>query len=150
MADEQQTQVVSFTEKRAAYSMDERKKPVPAYTIEPLKRKTIVNRTIKDEIGFRVVPTEVEAEGYLVRTLRGDSVFLSHDDVVRLKLDKNLVPLLLEGGDDTPVGMQQMNAALSTKQRDALDILTKLVEGDPSLVEKLLAGGEHQVEQAEE
>ena len=45
---------VSFQEKRAAYSMDERKKPVPAYTIEPMKRKTVVNRTVKDEIGFRI------------------------------------------------------------------------------------------------
>jgi len=142
------TGVVSFQEKRAAYSMDERKKPVPAYTIEPMKRKTIVNRTVKDEIGFRIVPTDVEVEGYMVRTLRGDSVFLSHEDVVRLKLDRNLVPLLIEGGDDTPVGMQQMNAALSDKQKTALDVLTRLVENDPQLVEKLLASKEP--EQVEE
>ncbi|HEY5446945.1 MAG TPA: hypothetical protein VIJ87_21270 [Pyrinomonadaceae bacterium] len=139
---------VSFQEKRAAYSMDERKKPVPAYTIEPMKRKTVVNRTVKDEIGFRIVPTDVEVEGYMVRTLRGDSVFLSHEDVVRLKLDRNLVPMLIEGGDDTPVGMQQMNAALSDKQKTALDVLTRLVESDPSLVEKLLASKEP--EQVEE
>jgi len=142
------TTPVSFQEKRAAYSMDERKKPVPAYTIEPMKRKTVVNRTVKDEIGFRIVPTDVEVEGYMVRTLRGDSVFLSHEDVVRLKLDRNLVPMLIEGGDDTPVGMQQMNAALSDKQKTALDVLTRLVESDPSLVEKLLASKEP--EQVEE
>ena len=136
--------VVSFQEKRAAYSMDERKKPVPAYTIEPMKRKTIVNRTVKDEIGFRIVPTDVEVEGYMVRTLRGDSVFLTLEDVQRLKLDRNLVPLLIEGGDDTPVGMQQINAALSDKQKTALDVLTKLVESDPSLVEKLLASKEQE------
>jgi hypothetical protein len=130
---------VSFMEKRAAYSMEAQKKPVPAYTIEPMTRKTIVNRTVKDEIGFRVVPTEVMMEGYMVRTLRGDSAFLSHEDVIRLKLDRNLVPLLIEGGDDTPVGMQQNNAALSDKQKSALDVLTKLVEADPQLVEKLLA-----------
>ena len=140
--------VVSFAQKQAAYSMDEHKKPVPAYTIEPLKRKTVVNRTVKDEIGFRVVPTEVEVEGYMVRTLRGDSVFLAHEDVVRMKLDRNLVPLLIEGGDDTPVGMQQMNAALSDKQKSALDVLTRLVESDPTLVEKLLASKEP--EQVEE
>jgi hypothetical protein len=75
----------------------------------------------------------------MVRTLRGDSVFLMHDDLVRLKLDRNLVPLLVEGGDDTPVGMQNANAALSTKQKTALDLLTKLIESDPSLVERLLA-----------
>jgi hypothetical protein len=132
-------QVVSFQEKRAAYTMDEHKKPVPAYTIEPMTRKTFVNRTVKDEIGFRVVPTEVVLEGYMVRTLRGDSAFLSHEDVVRLKLDKNLVPMLIEGGDDTPVGMQQVNAALSDKQKTALDVLTKLIESDPKAVEKLLA-----------
>ena len=131
--------VVSFQEKRAAYTMDEKRKAVPAYTIEPMTRKTIVNRTVKDEIGFRVVPTEVVLEGYMVRTLRGDSAFLSHEDVVRLKLDRTLVPLLIEGGDDTPVGMQQNNAALSDKQKSALDVLTKLVEADPQLVEKLLA-----------
>ena len=131
--------VVSFQEKRAAYSMEAQKKPVPAYTIEPLTRKTIVNRTVKDEIGFRVVPTEVVLEGYMVRTLRGDSAFLSHEDVVRLKLDRNLVPLLIEGGDDTPVGMQQNNAALSDKQKSALDVITKLVESDPNILEKLLA-----------
>ena len=143
-----ETPTVSFAQKQAAYSMDERKKPVPAYTVEPLKRKTVVNRTVKDEIGFRVVPTEVEVEGYMVRTLRGDSVFLSHEDVVRMKLDRNLVPLLIEGGDDTPVGMQQVGAALSDKQKSALDVLTKLVESDPTLVEKLLASKEP--EQVEE
>ena len=136
--------VVSFQEKRAAYTMDERKKPVPAYTIEPMTRKTIVNRTVKDEIGFRVVPTEVVLEGYMVRTLRGDSAFLSHEDVVRLKLDKNLVPLLIEGGDDTPVGMQQASAALSNKQQQALDVLTKMLESNPDAVEKLL--GTHAVQ----
>lgn len=133
------TGVVSFQEKRAAYTMDAQKKPVPAYTIEPMTRKTVVNRTVKDEIGFRVVPTDVVVDGYMVRTLRGDSAFLSHEDVVRLKLDRNLVPMLIEGGDDTPVGMQQNNAALSDKQKTALDVLTKLVEADPQLVEKLLA-----------
>jgi hypothetical protein len=134
-----ETPVVSFMEKRAAFSMEEHKKPVPAYTIEPMKRKTVVNRTVKDEIGFRVVPTDIEVEGYMVRTLRGDSAFISHDDLVRMKLDRNLVPLLIEGGDDTPVGMQQANAALSAKQKSALDVLTKLIETNPNAVEKLLA-----------
>jgi hypothetical protein len=122
--------------------MHETKQAVPAYVIEPMKRKTVVNRTVKDEIGFRVVPTDVEIDGYMVRTLRGDSVFLTHDDVVRLKLNRNLIPLLYEGGDDTPVGMQPANAALSSKQKNALDVLTKLVESDPSLVERLLASNE--------
>jgi len=44
--------------------------------------------------------------------------------------------------------MQQMNAALSDKQKTALDVLTRLVESDPSLVEKLLASKEP--EQVEE
>lgn len=130
---------VSFMNKQAAYSMDESKKPVPAYTIEPLKRKTIVSRTVKDEIGFRVVPTEVEVEGYMVRTLRGDSVFLSHEDVVRLKLDRNLVPMLIEGGDDTPVGMQPASVAITGKQQQALEAVTKLLEANPKLIEQLLA-----------
>jgi len=141
MPDEKQS--VSFTERpMQALSMHETKQAVPAYVIEPMKRKTVVNRTVKDEIGFRVVPTEVEIEGYMVRTLRGDSVFLTHEDVVRLKLNRNLIPLLYEGGDDTPVGMQPANAALSSKQKNALDVLTKLVESDPSLVERLLASNE--------
>ena len=131
-------QVVSFNEKRAAFTMDESKKPVPAYTIEPMTRKTVVNRTVKDEIGFRVVPTDVEVEGYMVRTLRGDSVFVTHEDLVRMKLDRNLVPMLIEGGDDTPVGMQQ-NAALSGKQQQALEAVTKLLEANPKLVDQLLA-----------
>jgi hypothetical protein len=131
---------VSFEQKpMQALSMDEKRKAVPAYTIEPMKRKTVVNRTVKDEIGFRIVPTDVEVEGYMVRTLRGDSVFLMHDDVVRMKLDRNLVPLLMEGGDDTPVGMQQANAAISTKQKQALDTITKLLESDPNVLDKLLA-----------
>jgi len=125
-----------------ALTMDEHRKAVPAYTVEPMKRKTVVNRTVKDEIGFRVVPTEIEVEGYMVRTLRGDSVFLKHDDIVRMKLDRNLVPLLYEGGDDTPVGMQPVNAALSSKQKQALDLVTQLLESDPSMVEKLLAARE--------
>ena len=140
--------VVSFMDKHAAFTMDEQKKAVPAYTIEPLKRKTVVNRTVKDEIGFRVVPTEIEVEGYMVRTLRGDSVFISHEDLVRMKLDRNLVPLLIEGGDDTPVGMQQQSAALSDKHKTALDVVSKLLETNPELVEKLLAG--NAVQDAEE
>jgi hypothetical protein len=139
---EAERNVVSFMNKpMQALSMDEQRRPVPAYTIEPMKRKTVVNRTVKDEIGFRVVPTDIEVDGYMVRTLRGDSVFVTHEDLVRMKLDKNLVPLLLEGGDDTPVGMQQVSAAaaLSTKQKAALDAVTKLLETDPTLVERLLA-----------
>ena len=88
------TPVVSFenkpTQTQQAFSMEQKQKAVPAYTVEPMKRKTVVNRTVKDEIGFRVVPTDVEVEGYMVRTLRGDSAFVTHDDLVRMKLDKNL------------------------------------------------------------
>jgi hypothetical protein len=131
---------VSFAEKpMQALSMDDKRKAVPAYTIEPMKRKSIVNRTVKDEIGFRIVPTDVEVDGYMVRTLRGDSVFLTHDDVVRMKLDRNLIPLLVDGGDDTPVGMQPANAALSTKHQQALDAVAKLLESDPNVIDKLLA-----------
>jgi hypothetical protein len=145
-----ETPVVSFAERpMQAMSMDERKRPVPAYTIEPVKRKTVVNRTVKDEIGFRVVPTDVELEGYMVRTLRGDSVFLTHEDALRMKLDRNLVPMLLEGGDDTPVGMVQANGGLSDRQKQALEAVTKLLEGDPDIVNKLL-GTPEVVEQAEE
>lgn len=136
------TPVVSFenkpTQTQQAFSMDQKQRAVPAYTVEPMKRKTIVNRTVKDEIGFRVVPTDVEVDGYMVRTLRGDSVFVTHEDLVRLKLDQNLVPLYLEGGDDTPVGVQPANAALTNKQKQTLDILTRLVESDPNIVNKLL------------
>jgi len=137
---EQPTAGVSFENRpMQALSMDQKQKIIPAYTIEPMQRKTVVNRTVKDEIGFRVVPTEVVVDGYMVRTLRGDSVFLTHEDLVRMKLDRNLVPLLLEGGDDTPMGMQNANAAISTKQKQALDTLTKLLENDPNIVDKLLA-----------
>jgi hypothetical protein len=130
---------VSFAEPMQALSMEERRKTVPAYTIEPMQRKTVVNRTVKDEIGFRIVPTDVVVDGYMIRTLRGDSVFLTHEDVVRMKLDRNLVPLLVEGGDDTPVGMQQVNAAISSKHKQALDTISKLLESDPKIVDKLLA-----------
>jgi hypothetical protein len=134
------TPVVSFAQRpMQATSMDQKQKAVPAYTIEPMKRKTVVNRTVKDEIGFRIVPTEVEIDGYMVRTLRGDSVFLTHDDAVRLKLDRNLIPLLIDGGDDTPMGMQQPSAALSTKHQQALDAVAKLLETDPNIIEKILA-----------
>jgi len=134
------TPVVSFENKRSmqALSMDQKQKAVPAYTVEPMKRKTVVNRTVKDEIGFRVVPTEVEVDGYIVRTLRGDSVFVTHEDLVRMKLDKNLVPLFMEGGDDTPVGVQPTNAALDKRQKQALDAMTRLIESDPNIIDKLL------------
>jgi hypothetical protein len=139
---------VSFAQKpMQSFDMTEKQKAVPAYTIEAVKRKTVVNRTVKDEIGFRIVPTDVEVEGYMVRTLRGDSVFLQHDDVVRLRLNRNLVPLLMEGGDDTPVGMQQVSSALSDKQKQSLDVLTKLIESDPSLVNRLLASKEQSVDE---
>jgi hypothetical protein len=143
-----ETPVVSFAQKpMQSFDMTEKQKAVPAYTIEAVKRKTVVNRTVKDEIGFRIVPTDVEVDGYMVRTLRGDSVFLLHDDVVRLRLNRNLVPLLMEGGDDTPVGMQQVSAALSDKQKQSLDVLTKLIESDPSLVERLLASKDASVDE---
>jgi len=129
--------------------MDEQKRPVPAYTIEPMKRTTIVNRTIKDEVGFRNVPTEVEIDGYMVRTLRGDSVFLTHEDALRMRLDRNLVPMLLEGGDDTPVGMVQASGGLSDRQKQALEAVTKLLEGDPDIVNKLLASTEAEPEEVE-
>lgn len=136
------TPVVSFNERpMQALTMDEKRQAVPAYTVEPMKRKTVVNRTVKDEIGFRIVPTEIEVEGYMVRTLRGDSVFLQHADIVRMKLDRNLVPLLYEGGDDTPVGMQPANAAISSKQKQTLDALAQLLEKDPDLLNKLLSAG---------
>lgn len=122
-----------------AMSMEQTQRAVPAYTLEPIKRTTTINKAVKDEIGFRVVPTVVEVEGYMVRTLRGDSVFVTQDEVVRLKLDRNLVPLVMDGGDDTTVGVVPANASLSTKHQQALDILSKLVENDPSLVERLLA-----------
>jgi hypothetical protein len=125
-----------------ALSMDQKQKAVPAYTVEPMKRKTVVNRTVKDEIGFRVVPTDVEVDGYLVRTLRGDSVFVTREDLVRMKLDKNLVPLFIEGGDDTPVGVQQSNAALNNRQKQALDAMTRLIESDPNIVDRLLSSVE--------
>jgi len=143
------TPVVSFANKpMQAMSMDEQKRPVPAYTIEPMKRTTTVNRTIKDEVGFRNVPTEVEVEGYMVRTLRGDSVFLTHEDALRMKLDRNLIPMLIDGGDDTPVGMVQAGGGLSDRQRQALEAVTKLLEGDPDIVNKLL--GTPVVEQVDE
>src|SRR5262245_13817173 len=135
----EQPRVVSFMNKpMQALSMDEQRKPVPAYTIEPMTRATVVNRTVKDELGFRVVPTDGLVEGYLVRTLRGDSVFLTHEDLVRMKLDRNLVPLLYEGGDDTPVGMQQNSAALTDKQSAALEAVTRLLETDPNIVDRIL------------
>jgi hypothetical protein len=133
-------EVVSFADKpMQALSMEQQRKAVPAYTLEPMQRRTVVNRTVKDEIGFRIVPTDVIVDGYMVRTLRGDSVFLTHEDIVRMKLDRNLIPLVAEGGDDTPLGMQQANAALSTKHQQALDAVTKLLENDPNVIEKLLA-----------
>jgi len=133
--------VVSFMQKSAAFSMEQKQKAVPAYTVEPQTRTTTVNRTVKDDFGFRIVPTVVELQGFMVRTLRGDSVFITQDDFVRMKLDRNLVPLVMEGGDDTPVGAMQLNntASLTDKQQQALDVLSKLIENDPSLVEKLLA-----------
>jgi|KBSMisStandDraft_5_1062788.scaffolds.fasta_scaffold00843_4 hypothetical protein len=144
------TPVVSFANKpMRAMTMDEQKRPVPAYTIEPMKRTTIVNRTIKDEVGFRNVPTEVEIDGYMVRTLRGDSVFLTHEDALRMRLDRNLVPMLLEGGDDTPVGMVQASGGLSDRQKQALEAVTKLLEGDPDIVNKLLASTEAEPEEVE-
>jgi hypothetical protein len=143
------TPVVSFENKQTqqSFSMEQKQKAIPAYTVEPMKRKTIVNRTVKDEIGFRVVPTEIEVEGYMVRTLRGDSAFLSQGDLERLKLDRNLVPLYMEGGDDTVVGVQQQSAALSNKQKQTLDILTQLLEKDPKLLDKMLLASTEPVEQ---
>lgn len=125
-----------------ALSMEERQKVLPAYTVTPLQRKIIRNIAIKDELGFRSVPKEEVIDGYMVRTLRGDSVFVTHDELVRMKLDKNLVPMVVDGGDDTAVAMQSNHPALSDQQRNTLDMLSKLVERDPALLERLLTLGE--------
>ena len=122
-----------------ALSMNDRQKVLPAYTITPLKRKTVVNVAVKDELGFRVVPREQEVDGYMVRTMRGDSIFVTQEELVRMKLDRNLVPMVMEGGDDTTVAMQQTaGAQLNEQQQKALDIFTQLVNNNPDFVDKLL------------
>jgi len=76
-------------------------------------------------------------------------VFLTHEDALRMRLDRNLVPMLLEGGDDTPVGMVQASGGLSDRQKQALEAVTKLLEGDPDIVNKLLASTEAEPEEVE-
>lgn len=122
-----------------ALSMNDRQKVLPAYTITPLSRKTVVNVAVKDDLGFRVVPRDMEVDGYMVRTMRGDSIFVTQEELVRMKLDRNLVPMVMEGGDDTTVAMQQTaGAQLNEQQQKALDIFTQLVNNNPDFVDKLL------------
>ena len=117
-----------------ALSMDDRNKVLPAYTVTPLSRKMIVNKAVKDELGFRSVPEERVVDGFMVRTLRGDSIFVLQEDIIRMKLDRNLVPMVVEGGDDTPVAMQQVGAALSDQQKLALAAVEQLLARDPNIV----------------
>lgn len=128
-----------------ALSMDDQRKVLPAYTVTPLKRETVVNVAVKDDLGFRVVPRKQEVDGYMVRTMRGDSIFVTHEELVRMKLDRNLVPMVLDGGDDTTVAVQQTaGAQLNEQQQRALDVFTQLVENNPDFVNKLLAMTEQQ------
>jgi hypothetical protein len=119
-------------------SMEERQKVLPSYTVTPLTREVMSTVAVKDELGFRTVQKKIEVEGYMVRTLRNDSIFVTHEELVRMKLDRNLVPMVVAGGDDAAVAMQENNPALSKDQRQALDVLMKLVEQNPSLVSQLL------------
>lgn len=121
-----------------ALSMEERQKVLPAYTVTPLTREVMSTVAVKDELGFRTVQKKTEINGYMVKTLRNDSIFVTHDELVRMKLDRNLVPMVVAGGDDNPVAMQENNPKLSQQQNDALNILMKLVEQNPSLVEQLV------------
>jgi len=70
---------------------------------------------------------------------------------VRMKLDRNLIPLLIDGGDDTPVGVVQPQTHLTDRQKQALEAVTKLLEGDPDIVNKLLGteGADEQVDEKE-
>lgn len=138
----EQAKTVSFMpQKMQSVSMEQQQQARPAYTIEAASRTTIVNKAVKDELGFRIIPTEEKLDGYIVKTFRGDSVFLKHEDVLRLKLNRNLIPMVVDGGDDTAVGMMP-NAALSDKHKTALEVLTQLLDKNPALVEQLLAQSE--------
>ena len=119
-------------------SMEERQKVQPAYTVTPLTRELMQTVAVKDELGFRTVQKKTEVEGYMVRTLRNDSIFVTHEELVRMKLDRNLVPMVVSGGDDNAVAMQENNPALSKDQQQALEVMMKLVAQNPSLVSQLL------------
>jgi len=129
---------IQQTSAMQSLSMEERQKVLPAYTVTPLKRELMTTVAVKDDLGFRTVQKKVEIDGYMVRTLRNDSIFVTHDELVRMKLDRNLVPMVVAGGDDNPVAMQENNPALSQDQQQALDVLMKLVAQNPSLVSQLL------------
>ena len=129
---------VHQTNAMQSLSMEERQKVLPSYTVTPLTREVMTTVAVKDELGFRTVPKKVEIEGYMVRTLRNDSIFVTHEELVRMKLDRNLVPMVVAGGDDAAVAMQENNPALSEDQQQALDVMMKLVAQNPSLVSQLL------------
>lgn len=145
---------IQQTSAMQALSMEERQKVLPAYTVTPLKRELMSTIAVKDELGFRTVQKKIEVDGYMVKTLRNDSIFVTHDELVRMKLDRNLVPMVVQGGDDAIVAVQENNPALSQDQRQALDVLMRLVAQNPSLVSQLLnqkaEGGEPQTPQPDE
>ena len=129
---------VHQTSAMQSLSMEERQKVLPAYTVTPLTREVMTTVAVKDELGFRTVQKKANIEGYMVRTLRNDSIFVTHDELVRMKLDRNLVPMVVAGGDDNPVAMQENNPVLSKDQQQALDVMMRLVAQNPSLVSQLL------------
>jgi hypothetical protein len=81
----------------------------PAFTITPVKRTRVETRAKKDDQGFVTYEHEVEEDGFMVKTRRGDEVFLSSlAEVKRLGLDK-LVPLISDASPDDPVGYMEPN-----------------------------------------
>ena len=98
----------------AARSMQAEQVARPAFTLTPMTRTRTEMRAKKDENGFVTYPVEVTDEGFMVKTRRGDEVFLtSYAEVQRLGLDK-LVPLIADNAPDDPVGYVEPNLGQPT------------------------------------
>lgn len=92
----------------------------PAFTLQPMQRKTVRTVAVKDESGFHTKEIEEVIDGYMIRTMRGDSAFVTADEVRRMKYDR-LIPLMKPGQDD-PVGIIEQQVPIHTATGPEQDV----------------------------
>lgn len=84
---------------RVLHAQARQAKVKPAFSLRPVTRSVKRTIAVKDDSGFTTKVVEENESGYMLTTLRGDSAYVTLDDLRRMGYDKD-VPLLLEGSDE--------------------------------------------------
>jgi hypothetical protein len=70
----------------------------PAFTLTPMTRKQKKTICKRDDNGFEMTEVEVEVDGFLVHTPKGNSTFLTLKELRRRKMD-TMIPYINDLGD---------------------------------------------------